>query len=136
LFKGLDLSGKIRPEHLIAISVETCLEYVVPTAVFVPTRSGATARSIARFRLPVWTVAISTREATCRHLQCSSGVFPVHEPQTPENLKEYVRTWVDHHGLKGNLAIVTEWPSSGHPEANHCMEIIDLSTEAGGKGVS
>ena len=61
MFKGIDLNGKIRPEHLIAIGVEACLEYVTPAAVFVPTRSGATARSIARFRLPVWTVAVSTR---------------------------------------------------------------------------
>ena len=136
LFKGLDLSGKIRPEHLIAISVETCLEYVVPAAVFVPTRSGATARSIARFRLPVWTVAVSTRESTCRHLQFSSGVFPVCEPKTPENWKEYVRSWLDVHGLKGDLAIVTEGPSPNHPETNHCMEIIDLSAEAGRGGVT
>jgi pyruvate kinase len=43
----------IRPADLIALSVETTLEYISPAVVVVPTRSGATARSIARFRLPV-----------------------------------------------------------------------------------
>ncbi|MHB8111637.1 MAG: pyruvate kinase [Syntrophorhabdaceae bacterium] len=135
LFKGIDLTGKIRPEHLIAISVQNCLEYAKPAAVFVPTRSGATARSIARFRLPVWTVAISTQESTCRHLQFSAGVFPVLEPQTPENWKNYVTTWVNRHGMTGDIALVTEGPSSRHPEANHCMDIIELFG-SGPKGVS
>ncbi len=136
LFKDIDLEGKVRPEHLVAISVQACMEYSMPAAVFVPTSSGATARNIARFRLPVWTVAISRNEATCRHLQFSSGVFAVQEGQTPENWKEYVRAWVDAHGLKGDLALVTEGPSSRHPEANHSMDIIELLAETGREGVS
>jgi pyruvate kinase len=136
LFTGINLKGKVRPEHLIAISVQACMEYAMPAAVFVPTRSGATARNIARFRLPVWTVAISTNEATCRHLQFSSGVFPVQEQETPENWKEYVSAWVDAHGLKGDLALVTEGPSYRHPEANHSMDIIELSAHAGRKEAS
>lgn len=126
MFRGIDLRGKIRPEHLIAIAIEADLEYVTPAAVFVPTRSGATARSISRFRLPVWVVAVSSQESTCRNLLFSSGVYPVHVSQTPDNWKEYVRVWVSDHGLEGNLAFVTEGPSSRHPEANHRMEIIDL----------
>jgi pyruvate kinase len=127
MFKGIDLRGRIYPEHLIAIAIETDLEYVTPAAVFVPTSSGATPRSISRFRLPVWIVAVSSEERTCRQLQFSSGVYPVHESQTPENWKEYVRAWVDDHGLEGNIVVVTEGPSSKHPEANHRMEIIDLT---------
>ena len=57
LYKGVDLAGRIRSEHLIAIAVEACLDYATPAAVFVPTHGGGTARSIARFRFPVWTVA-------------------------------------------------------------------------------
>ncbi|MBP1733205.1 MAG: pyruvate kinase [Deltaproteobacteria bacterium] len=127
MYKGIDLRGKIRPEHLIAIGVEACLEYVTPAAVFVPTRSGATARSVARFRLPVWTVAVSSHEATCRQLQFSSGIYPVCESQTPDNWKQYVKTWVNDHGLEGNLVILTEGPSVRHPEANHRIEIVDLA---------
>ena len=42
---------------LFALSVETLMECSSPAAVVVPTRSGATARSIGRFRLPVWIAA-------------------------------------------------------------------------------
>lgn len=128
LFENVDLRGKIRPDHLIAIAVEAALKYVTPAAVFVPTVSGVTARSIARFRSPVWIVAVSSREATCRQLQFSAGVCPVHVSQTPaENWKGYVRAWVSDHGLEGDLAFVTEGPSARHPEANHRVEIIDLT---------
>ncbi len=126
MFKGIDLKGKLRPAHLVAVGVEASLEYMVPAAVFVPTRSGATARSIGRFRLPVWTVAVSSQEATCQQLQFSSGVYPVHEPEHPENWNSYVKKWLADHGLEGNLVVLTEGPSSRHPEANHRMEIIDL----------
>jgi len=127
LYQGVDLAGRIRPEHLIAIGVEACLEYESPTAVFVPTHSGATARSVARFRFPAWMVAVSSQEATCQSLQFSSGVYPVHEPEHPERWTDYIRQWVRNHGMEGKLAILTEGPSSKHPETNHRMEIIDLS---------
>lgn len=127
MFRGIEPGKRLAPEHLVAIGVEACLEYVTPAAVFVPTRSGATGRSIARFRLPVWVVAVSSHEATCQQLQLSSGVYPVHEPQSPEDWKAYVKGWVGDHGLPGDLVVLTEGPSSKHPEANHRMEIIDLT---------
>ena len=127
LFRGVDLTGRIRPAHLVAVGVEASLEYVLPAVVLVPTRSGATARNIARFRFPVWTVAVSPFEATCRQLQFSAGVFPVHEPDSPERWNGYARRLVSELGLAGDLVILTEGPSPEHPEANHRMEIIDLA---------
>ena len=115
---------------LIALSVETALERISPAAVFVPTRSGLTARSIARFKLPVWIVAVSSREATCQRLLFSGGVYPVHEPDHPQDWNGYVEDWLSDHALEGNLAILTEGPSAEHPEANHRMEIIRLNCEA------
>jgi pyruvate kinase len=126
LYRGIDITGRIRPEHLIAIGVEACLEYASPAAVFVPTHGGATARSIARFRFPVWTIAVSSQMATCQQLQFSSGVYSVHEPEHPEQWKTYVRRWVNELGIAGELVVLTEGPSTKHPEANHRMEIIDL----------
>ena len=127
LFQGIDLKGKLRPAHLIVLGVETSLEYVSPAAVFVPTLSGATARRIAGFHLPVWIVAVCSQEATCQQLQFSSGVYPVHEPEPPENWNPYVEKWIRDHGLEGNLVVLTEGPSPKHPGANHRMEIIDLT---------
>ncbi|MCL4476343.1 MAG: pyruvate kinase [Nitrospirae bacterium] len=111
---------------LISLSVETVFEHATPAAMFVPTRSGATARSIARFRLPVWIAAVSSQEATCQRLQFTYGVYPVHEPVHPEDWRLYVRNWLKSHDLEGNIVVLTEGPSSRHPEANHRVEIIDL----------
>jgi pyruvate kinase len=126
LYKGVDLTGKIRTEHLIAIGVEECLDYVTPAAVFVPTHGGGAARSIARFRFPAWTIAVSSQEATCQNLQFSAGVYPVYELEHPERWTDYIRQWVRGHELAGKLAILAEGPSSRHPETNHRMEIIEL----------
>jgi pyruvate kinase len=127
LFAGVNLTGKLRSEHLIAFGVEACLDYETPAAIFVPTHGGAMARSISRFRFPAWTVAVSSQEATCQNLQFSSGVCPVHEPEHPERWKDYIGTWVRDQDLAGTIAILTEGPSTKHPEINHRMEIIELN---------
>ncbi len=119
--------GKIGPADLIALSVRATFERVTPAAVFVPTRSGATARSIARFRLPVWVIGVSSHKATCQNLRFSLGVYPVREDEPPGDWRQYIRRWLDAHGVRGTIALLTEGPSSRHPEANHRMEIIDLA---------
>jgi pyruvate kinase len=124
--KDVGRGGKVSLADLIALSVETALERISPAAVFVPTRSGYTARSIARFRPPVWIAAVSSQESTCQRLQFSFGVSPVHEPQHPEDWKSYINRWMHDHEMDGDLAILTEGPSTKHPEANNRMEIIDL----------
>jgi len=126
MFQGLDLRGKLRPAHLIAVGVEASLEYASPAAVFVPTRSGATARTIARFRPPVWIVAVSSQKSTCQTLQFSYGVHPVHEEEHPENWNAYVKKWLKAHKVEGNLVVLTEGPSTKHPETNNRMELIEL----------
>ena len=127
MFQGVDLRGKLRPRHLIALGVEASLQYTSPAAVFVPTRSGTTARSLSRFRLPVWIVAVSSDERTCQHLQFSFGVMPVHETDHPDEWNTYVEQWVRDHDLEGNLVVLTQGPSPKNPGANHRMEIIDLT---------
>ncbi len=122
---------RARLTDLISMSVRTTVDRVTPAAVFVPTRSGATARVIARFRLPVWIVAVSALEATCQRLQFTWGVHGVYEPDHPEDWKGYISRWLVGHGVPGDLAVLTEGPSSRHPEANHRMEIVDLSAPKG-----
>jgi pyruvate kinase len=114
---------------LVALSVESTLERVSPAAIMVPTQSGYTARNIARFRLPVWITAVSAEERTCQALQFSYGVYPVHEPEHPEDWKAFAREWLKSHDLEGNLVVLTEGPSIRHPDANNRMELIDLSRE-------
>jgi pyruvate kinase len=124
--RAIEDSEKISLTDLIALSVESTLEHISPAGVFIPTHSGATARSVTRFRLPVWIIGISTQEQTCARLQFSYGVYPVCEPDHPEDWKSFIRRWLGAHEVEGNIVVLTEGPSSRHPKANNRMEIIDL----------
>ncbi len=134
-----DLSDALRESNgakstaitdVIALSVEMALEYISSAAVFVRTHSGLMARSIARFKPPVWIVAVSSLKATCQQLVFTGGVYPVYEPNPPQDWNEYIHNWLLCHGSKGNLAILVEGPSLTHPVANHRMEIIRFNREA------
>ncbi len=113
-------------EDLIALCVETTLAHVTPSTVIVPTRGGATARNITRFRLPVWITAVSRSQKTCQELLFSYGVLPVCEPDHPDDWKQWARKWLDTMGEKGDIVVVTEGPSEKHPRRNNRMEILDL----------
>jgi pyruvate kinase len=121
--------NKIKIQDLIALCVETTLSRTTPAVVVVPTHSGATARNIARFKLPVWITAVSSQQKTCQNLMFSYGVWPVHEPDHPEDWKIWTRNWLQTQEMKGDLVVLTEGPSSRHPDRNNRMEIIDLRSE-------
>jgi len=113
-------------QDLIASSVETTLSRMTPATVIVPTHSGNTARSIARFKLPVWITVVSSSEKTCQDLTFSYGVWSVHEPDHPDNWRSWTRNWLDKQEVSGDLVVLTEGPSTKHPHRNNRMEIIDL----------
>jgi pyruvate kinase len=114
---------------LIASSVETTLNRITPTTVVVPTHSGDTARSIARFKLPVWVTAVSSSEKTCQNLAFSYGVFAVQESDHPTDWRSWTRNWLADQGISGELVVLTEGPSTKHPHRNNRMEIFDLGRE-------
>jgi pyruvate kinase len=126
MYAGVDLEGKVLPLHLIAVGVEASLVYLKPAAVFARTESGASARRLAAFRLPVWTVAISPNAKTTQDLLFSSGILSVHQPDLPASWNAYVKEWVRRHELPGGFAILTQRPTASDPESNHRMEIINL----------
>ena len=126
IFQTRRNEDRIIIQDLIASSVETTLSRMTPATVIVPTHCGTTARSIARFKLPVWITAVSSLEKTCQSLTFSYGVWPVHEPDHPENWKSWTRNWLDKQEVSGDLVVLTEGPSSKHPHRNNRMEIIDL----------
>ena len=125
-FAGVDLAGRVRPEHLIALSIEASLEYLQPAAIFVPSASGTTARRLAALHLPVRVVAISSRAKTCQDLWFSYGVMPVHETAMPPSWNTYVKDWVRDHELSGGFAILTQRSPADDPAGNHRMEIVNL----------
>jgi len=116
----------VNPQDLIALSVAATVSRITPPTVIVPTRGGATARRIARFRLPVWITAVSSENKTCQDLLFSYGVYPHCEPVHPDEWKSWARDWLKKQNLRGNLVVVTEGPSRRHPGRNNRMEIIDL----------
>ena len=126
MFAGVDLTGKVLPLHLISLSVEACLEYLKPAAVFVRTDRGAAARRLASFRLPVWTVAVSTSAKTCQDLLFSCGVVAVQQPDLSPSWNDYVKDWIARHQLRGEFVILAQRPSADVPGSNHRMEIINL----------
>jgi pyruvate kinase len=126
MYAGIDLTGKLLPMHLILVSIEASLRYLKPAAVFTRTDAGTSARRLAAFRLPVWTVAVTPSAKTAQDLLFSSGVVPVHQPALPRSWNAYVKDWVRLHKVPGAFAILTERPSADNPESNHRMEIINL----------
>jgi pyruvate kinase len=126
MFGNIDLSGKVLPMHLIFVSIESSLRFLKPTAVFTCTGEGTSARRLAAFRLPVWTVAMTASSKTAQDLLFSSGVIPVHLPTPPGSWISFVKDWVRNHNLPGAFAILTEPPSPNDPESSHRMEVIDL----------
>ena len=115
------------PTDLIALSVQNTIDRITPCAVIVPTRSGYTARNIARFRPDIWITAVSSEPTTCQRLLFSYGVAPIYEKDHPQNWNAFTRHLLTDLGIRpSGLAILTEGPSRTNPQANNRMEIIDL----------
>jgi len=112
----------------ITKSVESVMDDLESTAaILAPTASGHTARSLTRFRLPSWILAVSQSEKTCRQLLFSYGVQPILESGHPDDWTEYAKDYAQEFSLTGDYMIQTEGPSPDHPSANHKMEIISLA---------
>lgn len=124
--KSIVTGKEVTSGDLISLSVESAMESMAISAVVIPSHSGATARRLARLRLPVWVAAVSSQKATCQLLQFSYGVYPVYEPEDSGDWTDYAREWVTTEGIAGNLVILIEGPSPRNMDANHKLEIVDL----------
>jgi pyruvate kinase len=119
-------SEDISIEDLVSFTIFLSVDMLKPSAVMTPTLSGATARRVTRFRLPVWIVAVSPNDATCQNLQFSYGVYPVHEKEQPVSWKRYARDWFEEHGLTERLALLTRGTSTAHSGGTNQLEIVDF----------
>ena len=133
LLESAKNSGDICTEDLISLSIFLSVEILKPSIVITPTVSGATARRICRFRLPVWIVAVSPHQSTCKQLGFSYGVYPIFEEQRPPSWSKYARQVVKNFGISGKLALLTKGTSAGKKMGTNEMEIIDLTSPQGGK---
>lgn len=115
------------PSAMVAWSVHQAVSNLDPVAVFVPTRSGAMARNVTRFRLPVWITAISTEASTCQALQFSYGVEAIQVEQERADWTSYLRNRLREQGLLAGLAVLTQGPSEAFPCGNNRLEIVNLA---------
>ena len=104
--------------------VEHAIETVPCAAVFVPTRTGTTARMIARFNPPVWIVAVSQDPAVCQGLAFSYGVCAIEVDEEPADWRGFAQTWVREHRLPGKVAMLVAGPSPKNPDASHRLEFF------------
>jgi pyruvate kinase len=108
----------------IASIVETALDSIPCAAVFVPTRTGTTARMISRLNPSQWIVALSGDPAVCQGLAFSYGVEPVQMLEDPKNWRDFAQVWLQGHQISGHVALLVAGPSERHPEANYRLEFL------------
>jgi pyruvate kinase len=113
------------PEGIASV-VEHALQTVSSAAIFVPTRTGTTARMISRFKLAPWIVAITRDPAVCRNLSFSYGVQPIEMADEIEDWPAFAQNWLRQQGMPGSVAVLVAGPSPSHPEANHRIEFLRL----------
>ncbi|MEO6027375.1 MAG: pyruvate kinase [Candidatus Binatia bacterium] len=110
----------------IASLVEHALETLPIDLVMVPTRGGTTARSISRFKPPVWIVAPSGDPAVCQGLVFSYGVHPVDLAEEPASWATFAAEWLREHGVVAERVMLAAGPSARNPTANYRIEFMPL----------
>jgi pyruvate kinase len=124
--RSLSPDANLDIADLLALGIEAVMGASKAAAVVVPTRSGTTARKIARFRLPVWIAAASPDVQVCRRLLLSYGVEAIHLEDRGADWSAFARDWAKKEGLAGHLAILVTGPSEQDPGANSRMELLGL----------
>ena len=113
-------------DELIARAVAMTVRRRTTAAVFVPTETGASARSMSRFSIPAWIVALTPHLPTARRLLFSYGVMPVRVPRLPVDTTSFVHAWLQAHPWVGDVAVIASSPSQGAPDDRHRFELVDL----------
>lgn len=119
--------GHGRPSNVadaIASVVETALDVVPSAAVFIPTKTGTTARMISRLNRSLWIVAISPDTAVCQSLVLSYAVEPVQLSEDPKSWRDFAKEWLQQNQISGPVALLVAGPSTQHPDANYRIEFL------------
>lgn len=122
----LKQSGPSNAAQAIGALVENSLDTVPCAAVFVPTRTGTTARMISRFNPGVWIVAISRDHQVCQSLMFAYGVHPVHKPVDPDCWSDFARDWLREQDVTQGIAMLVAGPCDRFPDSNHRLEFMSI----------
>ena len=115
----------ISPDAMTSV-VEAALDIAPCAVVFVPTRTGTTARMISRLNPSQWIVALCGDPAVCQELAFSGGVEPVQLVGDPKSWRDFARSWMKEHQVRGSVALLVAGPSSGNPDANYRLEFLNV----------
>lgn len=116
----------VTPADAIASVVDRALDTFPCATVFVPTKTGTTARMISRFKPSMWTVAVSRDARVCQGLMFSYGVEPVQSVEDTEDWRDFARNWMKEHEIPGTSAMLVAGPSTRNPNANYRIEFLKV----------
>jgi pyruvate kinase len=122
----VDQEGEFRLVDLIARMIDQSVTNLTPSIVIVPTVTGYTARMAARFKLPVWVLAVSRQLPACKKLVFSYGIYPIHIEHRPEDWAIFARDYLSTMDVPPGQVVLTSGPSHDHPDANHRLEILNM----------
>ena len=106
--------------------IERALETVPCDLVLVPTRSGATARLVARLKPPRWLIAPSPDRAVCQGLAFSYGVHAVENANEDSDWRDFIERWLRANHVTAQRVLLIAGPSPRNPRASHRIELIRL----------
>ena len=114
-----------------SLVIDLLTETMHPKLIIVPSMTGATARQVARFRMPQWLIAGSHIKATCQRLQFSWGIYPILVSQKQDWDDEAVRQmsarqWCQDFGVTEGLVILIEGAGTLRAEDTRRVDIVDL----------
>ncbi|PID84968.1 MAG: pyruvate kinase [Chloroflexi bacterium] len=128
--------GTISRNDLLSLAVYSTAKMVTPVVIFIPSRSGTTARHLSRFRLPQWIVAPSQHESTCQELQFSYGIYPLYVSEAdiltePCLRRQFAGQWLQEHAKQEDTGTVLLVEGAGtlRAEDTKRIDIIALGTE-------
>ena len=106
--------------------MERAMETVPCDFVLVPTRSGATARLVARLKPPKWLIAPSPDHAVCQGLAFSYGVHAVENANEDSDWRDFIEGWSRANHVASERVLLIAGPSPRNPRASHRIELIRL----------
>ncbi len=124
-------TGDISRDDLMSLLTYLTAETIKPVIIFLPSRSGETARRMTRFRLDQWIIAPSHDEKTCQCLQFSFGIHPIYVTEKdvlkePYLRRRYTADWLNRQGIDHGIVLLIEGAGTLKAEDTKRLDIIHL----------
>ena len=124
-------AGEISRDDLMSLIVYLTAKTIEPVIIFLPSRSGDTARRMTRFRLEQWIISPSHDVKSCQRLQFSYGIHPIFVAEKDVLRETYLRRrytadWLSRQGIDEGLVLLIEGAGMLRAEDTKRLDIIAL----------